>query len=150
MALSYAQQGLAADAPLLYSFTFGGTLPMVSLLFARILGDTAEAEAASSPELTRSKQTIKELQAALDTAETRMSDTEARAIASEQRFAAAGDLFARLFAEEKRLRVLAAYERCPELPAESIATLSSQNTFGSVFTIGNPRSQSATVAFSAF
>jgi hypothetical protein len=39
---------------------------------------------------------------------------------AEQRFAAAGDLFARLFAEEKRQRILAASERWPELVAASI------------------------------
>jgi hypothetical protein len=44
---------------LLYSVTFGGILPLVSLLFARVLGDTSDAEAASNPELTRAKHTIK-------------------------------------------------------------------------------------------
>ena len=109
--------------PLLYSVTFGGILPLVSLLIARILGDTADAEVASNPELTRAKQTIKELQTALHTAEARISDTEARAIAAEQRFAAAGDLSARLFAEEKRQRILVAAERWPELPAASVAII---------------------------
>ena len=110
-------------SPLLYSVTFGGILPLVSLLFARILGDTANAEATSNPELTKGKQTIKELQTALDAAKAQISDAEARAIAAEQRFAAAGDLFARLFAEEKRQRILAAAERWPELPAASIAII---------------------------
>jgi uncharacterized protein with GYD domain len=96
---------------------------VLSLLFARILGDTAATEAALSPELTKAKQPIKELQTALDEAEMRISDAEARAIAAEQRFAAAGDLFARLFAEEKRERILAASERWPELPAASIAII---------------------------
>jgi hypothetical protein len=108
-------------SPLLYSVTFGGILPLVSLLFARILGDTANTEAASNPELTKAKETIKELRAKLDMAEAHITDTETRAIAAEQRFAAAGDLFARLFAEEKRQRILAAAERWPELPAASVA-----------------------------
>ena len=51
------------------------------------------------------------------------SFAESRAITAEQRFAAAGDLFARLFAEEKRQRILAASERWPELPAASIAII---------------------------
>ena len=59
----------------------------------------------------------------MDAAETQITDAEARAIAAEQRFAAAGDLFARLFAEEKRQRILAASERWPELPAASIAII---------------------------
>jgi hypothetical protein len=108
---------------LLYSFTFGGILPLVSLMFARILGDTAEAEAVANPELTRAKKTIKELRAELDDAKMRITDAESKAIAAEQRFAVAGDLFARLFAEEKRQRILAAAERWPELPSASIAII---------------------------
>jgi hypothetical protein len=55
----FAIFGRYSIPPLLYSVTFGGSLPLVSLLFARILGDTADAEAASNPELTRAKHTIK-------------------------------------------------------------------------------------------
>jgi hypothetical protein len=66
--------------PLLYSVTFGGILPLVSLLFARILGDTTDAEDQPDPKLIRAKQVIGELEAGLEMAE--------------QRFAAAGDLFA--------------------------------------------------------
>jgi hypothetical protein len=119
----FAIFGRYSIPPLLYSFTFGGILPLVSLLFARILGDTAEAEAVANPELTKAKQTIKELRTELDEADIRIANAESRTIAAEQRFAAAGDLFARLFAEEKRQRILAASERWPELPAASIAII---------------------------
>ena len=54
-------------------------------------------------------------------AEGHVANAEARARAAEQRFATAGDLCARLLAEEKRQRILAAAERWPELPAASIA-----------------------------
>ena len=121
----FAIFGRYSVPPLLYSLTFGAILPLVSLLFARILGDTTATEATANPELTRAKQTIKELQADLDAAEERLTDAESRALAAEQRFAAAGDLFARLFAEEKRQRILAAAERWPELPAASIAIIAS-------------------------
>ncbi len=47
--------------PLLYSLAFGGILPLVSLMFARILANTAEAEAQANPELARAKRTIGEL-----------------------------------------------------------------------------------------
>jgi hypothetical protein len=111
--------------PLLYSVTFGGILPLVSLLFARILGDTTDAEVEPNPELIKAKQVIGELEAGLERAEEQVANAEARAVAAERRFAAAGDLFARLFAEEKRQRILAAAERWPELPAASIAIISS-------------------------
>ena len=55
----------------------------------------------------------------------RITETEARASATEQSFTAAGDLVARLFAEEKRQRILAAAEHWPELPASSIAIIAS-------------------------
>ena len=109
--------------PLLYSLAFGGILPLVSLMFARILANTAEAEV--NPELTKAKQTIKELWSELKAAKDHLANAEARANAAEQRFAAAGDLVARLFAGEKRQRILAATEHWPELPASSIAIITS-------------------------
>jgi hypothetical protein len=111
-------------SPLIYSLAFGGILPMVSLLFARILADTTEIESGSNPELSLAKQTIKRLKEELQTAEERTSIAETKAIGAVQRFDAAGDLFARLFAEEKRQRILAAAERWPQLPASSIAVIS--------------------------
>jgi hypothetical protein len=109
--------------PLLYSVTFGGILPLVSLLFARILGDAADAQSQPDPELTKAKQIIGELDAGLEMAKERSANAEARAVAAEQRFTAAGDLFARLFAEEKRQRILAAAEKWPELTGASIAVI---------------------------
>ena len=94
-------------------------------MFARILANTAEAEAEVNPELTKAKQTIKELWSELKAAKDHLANAEARANAAEQRFAAAGDLVARLFAGEKRQRILAATEHWPELPASSIAIITS-------------------------
>ena len=99
--------------PLLYSLAFGGILPLVSLMFARILANSADDEAGANPELTKAKQTINELQAELAPAGARFVDTKARVIAAEQRFGAAGGLVDRLFAEEKRQRILAAAEEWP-------------------------------------
>jgi hypothetical protein len=107
--------------PLLYSLAFGGILPLVSLMFARILANTAETEAGAKSELAQAKQTIKELRSDLEETEEHLADAEARANAAEQRFAAAGDLVVQLFAHEKRQRILAAAERWPELPASSVA-----------------------------
>ena len=98
-------------------------MPLVSLMFARILANTAEVEAQANPELTKAKQTIKELRSELQAAEGHLANSEARANAAEQRFAAAGDLVARLFAEEKRQRIVAAAKRWPELPAASVAII---------------------------
>jgi hypothetical protein len=119
----FAIYGSYRIPPLLYSLAFGGILPLVSLMFARILANTAEAEAGVNPELTKAKQTIQELRSEPNAAEDHLANAEARANAAEQRFAAAGDLVVQLFAAEKRQRILAAAERWPELPAASVAII---------------------------
>jgi len=111
--------------PLLYLLASGGILPLVSLMFARILANTAETEAQANPELTKAKQTIKELHSELQMAEGYLANAEYWASAAEQRFGVAGNLVARLFAEEVRQRILAAAEHWPELPASSIAIITS-------------------------
>jgi hypothetical protein len=111
-------------SPLLYSLAFGGILPLVSLLFARILADTTEIESVPNLELSQAKQTTKRLKEELQAAEEVASVAETRAIDAERRFSAAGDLVVRLFAQEKRQRILAAAERWPQLPASSIAVIS--------------------------
>jgi septal ring factor EnvC (AmiA/AmiB activator) len=86
---------------------------------------TADIEVGANPELAKARQTIKQLRSELVAVEEHLTQAEARAKAAEQRFAAAGDLVARLFAEEKRQRILAAAEHWPELPASSIAIVTS-------------------------
>jgi hypothetical protein len=97
-------------SPLVYSLAFGGILPLVSLLFARILADKVEQESGSNPELSQAKLTIKRLKEELRIVEERASLSEERAVDAERRFNAAGDLVARLFAEEKRQRISAVVE----------------------------------------
>ena len=121
----YCVYGSYRIPPLLYSLAFGGILPLVSLMFARILANTADTEAQANPELTKAKQTVNRLRAELVAVEEHLTQAEARAMVAEQQFAAAGDLVARLFAGEKRQRILAATEHWPELPASSVAIITS-------------------------
>jgi len=109
--------------PNIYAVAFGGILPLCSLLFARILADAPLAEGETNPEAEAAKSELKEVRRQLRQAEQERTDAEARANDAEQRFAAAGDLFARLFAEEKRQRILAARQTWPRLPASSIAIM---------------------------
>lgn len=106
-----------------YAVAFGAILPCVSLLFARVLSNVADAEADSDPALDVAKSEIKQLRSDLRQAEYDRTAAEGRAMDAETRFAAAGDLFARLFSEEKRLRILAARQTWPELPAAAIAII---------------------------
>ena len=128
-AVEYGQEFAIFDEhgmpPLLYSLAFGGILPLVSLLFARILANTAEDTAEANPELRQAKQAISTLRTELRQAQARAQDAEARAETAEERFAAAGDLVSRLFAEEKKQRILAAAEQWPELPSASVAVIAS-------------------------
>ena len=82
----YCVFGRYAVPPPLYSLAFGGILPLVSLMFARILANTAETEAGANSELTRAKQNIRKLRLDLEAAELCVTETEARANAAERRF----------------------------------------------------------------
>lgn len=95
---------------------FGAILPGVSFIFAHVLADVSGNDIEEDAELTQAKQQLADLRRQL-------RQTEQRATAAEQRFGAAGDLFARLFAEEKRQRILAVSERWPQLPASAIAII---------------------------
>jgi len=110
-------------SPGLFSVAFGAILPIVSLLFARVLSNVAEAEQGEDEALVEAKATIKELRKELKATEAQITAAEQRAIEAETRFGAAGDLFARLFAAEKRIRILAVAETWPALPQSSIAKI---------------------------
>jgi hypothetical protein len=98
------------------SVAFGAILPLVSLLFVLVLSNVTETEQGEDEVLVEAKATIRELRKELRTAEARASDAETR-------FGAAGDLFARLFAAEKRVRILAVAETWPALPQSSVAKI---------------------------
>jgi hypothetical protein len=71
-------------------------------MFARSLTNTVDDKAGANPELAKARQTIKELRSGPKAVDGHRANAEARANAAEERFAAAGDLFVRLFTEEKR------------------------------------------------
>lgn len=106
-----------------YSVAFGAILPFCSLLFAWILSDIAETEQVANPELIEAKTAIKELRSRLKESSAQIEAAELRANEAEQRFGAAGDLFAKLFAQEKRARILAINEYWPQLPQAAIAIM---------------------------
>lgn len=114
----------------IYQICFGGVLPLVSLLFARVLSNESATEDAPDPALEEAKRLLAELrsqlrsiEAQLRSTEAHLADSEAARQAAEERFLAAGDLFARLFAQEKRQRILAARQQWPRLTAAAIAVV---------------------------
>lgn len=120
---AFAVFGDYAVPPLLYSLAFGGILPVCSLLFAHILADTQASVEEANPELEAAKAESRELRREVRQAEAGRTAAEERAADAERRFAAAGDLFALLFAEEKRQRIVAARQTWSRLPASAIAIM---------------------------
>ena len=105
----------------LYQVAFGAVLPLVSLLFARVLSNETTSEEQPDPALEDAKRTATELRSKLRQAEAELQVANQRAQEAEARFSAAGDIFARLMASEKRERILAARAQWPALPAAYIA-----------------------------
>lgn len=109
-----------------YSVAFGAILPTASLLFAWVLSSVIEQDATegqANPELEKAKEIIRNLQQNLRHTEEGLRQAEQRASEAEVRFAAAGDMFAMLFSEQKRERVLFAKSRWPQLPQSAIAVI---------------------------
>jgi hypothetical protein len=99
-----------------YSLAFGGVLPLVSLTFAKVLSNVTDDEDASNPELEQAKVTIRELNK-------HIRELEQRAKLAEDRFGAAGDLFRRIFSDDKQERILAVREWRPKLTGSAIAVI---------------------------
>lgn len=124
-----------------YSVAFGGILPVVSLVFARVLSNVTDSEDAPNPDLEKAKEYIRELNTKVRESEARAKaaeerakalraesealilDAEERAKVAEARFGAMGDLFRRIFSEDKRQRILAVREWKPRLPGSAIAVI---------------------------
>ena len=111
--------------------TFSGILPLVNLLFAAVIADVDDGESAPNPELEKANAENAELRKKLRESEQARELTEqARQAAederklAEQRFDAIGDLVVKLFADDKRQRIVAIKTQWPSLPGSAIAIMS--------------------------
>jgi hypothetical protein len=130
--------GDASFLSVVYPLAFGGVLPIVSMLFAAVLSNEApddDAEAVPNPALDEAKATISQLRKQLREAEAgriaaelARTNAETERTAAELRFGAVGDLAVRLFATEKRARILAAAQQWPTLPASAVAVIADAST----------------------
>lgn len=100
----------------LYAVAFGAILPLVSLLFARVLSNAIETEHETDPEIARLNTTVRELNK-------KLRETEQQRNEAEQRFHAVGDVLVKLFSENKADRIIAVHERWPQLPVRSKAII---------------------------
>ena len=107
----------------LYSIAFGGVLPFVSLIFARVLSNVTDDEEGPNPAMEEAKAIIAELRAKVKAAEVQAKTAEQRAQAAEDRFAALGDVVKYLFGPDKRQRIVFARRTWQNLPASAIAVI---------------------------
>lgn len=119
--------GISSDV---YSFAFGGILPLVSLTFANVLSNVVDDEEAPNPELTAANETIRNLHKQLrdsegkaKQAEEKVRLAEEKTKLAEERFNEIGDFVKMLFGEDKRQRIVAAHKQWPELPGSAIAII---------------------------
>jgi hypothetical protein len=134
-----------------YALAFGGVLPLVSLMFARVLSNVTEedeTEALPNPELeslkaaaTEAKRQLREATAALQAAEAATAkaeanrikteeqakriatDTESRHVEAEAKLRRELGEFAALFAGTKQERILAIKAKFPNIAGSAIAEL---------------------------
>ena len=101
--------------PKVYQVAFGAVLPVVSLLFARVLSNVSESEAEPNAEDER----IRQLRRQLREAEKLQNEAEQRAIEAEKMV---GE-FLPVFSDSKADRIRAAHMIWPDLPGSSIAVI---------------------------
>jgi hypothetical protein len=113
-----------------FTLAFGGILPLVNLLFAAVIAQVDDAQNAENPELEKANGTISDLRKQLrESEQARKSAELGQAKAEEDRrqaeinFAALGKLMVKLFAEDKKQRILAIHEQWPRLPGSAIAIM---------------------------
>ena len=108
----------------LYAVAFGGILPAVSLIFARVLSNVVEDEEGPNPLVEAANSKLTEVRSQLRETEKNLREAESRARTAEERFGAVSDLVKHLFGEDKRQRILFAHKQWPQLPNAAIAIIS--------------------------
>ena len=106
-----------------YAFAFGAVLPLVSLVFARVLSNVVETEADEDPELFQAKKTIAELRRQLQESEANARAAEEAHKQVEARYASGGGALMKIVSADKRERILAAHHLWPRLPGVALATI---------------------------
>lgn len=114
-----------------YQLAFGAILPLVSLLFAKVLSQELEGEGEEDEAMVKVKVELVEVRSQANAVRKELVDVRRELEASEKRREEAElrlegvtSLAGRLFGGEKRVRVLAAREAWPELPQSAVAVIS--------------------------
>ena len=107
-----------------YALAFGAVLPLVSLVFARVLSNVVETEGEEDPSFVEAKSTITELRRQLRESEAHRKAAVDACNATEAKFASSGSLLIKLISDDKRDRILAAHTLWSQLPGAAIAVIS--------------------------
>lgn len=107
----------------IYAFAFGAVLPLVSLVFARVLSNVVETEADEDPELVQAKKTVADLRRQLRESEAKARAAEEARKQVETRYVSGGETIMKIVSADKRERILAAHHLWPRLPGAALATI---------------------------
>jgi hypothetical protein len=107
----------------IYALAFGAVLPLVSLVFPRVLSNVVEGETGDDPALAEAKSTIADLRRQLRESESGRKAAEDAGKAIEARIASAEGILLKLVSDDKRERIHAAHQLWPQLPGVSVALI---------------------------
>jgi hypothetical protein len=106
-----------------YAFAFGAVLPLVSLVFARVLSNVVETEADEDPAMVEAKKTIADLRRQLRESEAKRQNAEEVREQSDARYASGAGKLMKIVSADKRERILAAHRLWPRLSGSALATI---------------------------
>ena len=106
-----------------YALAFGAVLPLVSLIFARVLSNVVETEAEEDPTFIEAKSTIADLRRQLRESEAQRKAAEEARMNTEAKFGMRGAQLTNLLSDDKRERILAAHKLWSQLPGSAIAMI---------------------------
>lgn len=107
----------------LYEFAFGAMLPFVSLVFALVLSQMADAETEANPELEAAKVAIVDLRRQLGETKRAAQDSEQARIKAVERFETVTDIANIFLSDSKTERIKGIHSRWSGLPQSSIVIL---------------------------
>lgn len=107
----------------IYALAFGAVLPLVSLIFARVLSNVVETEGEEDPAFIEAKAAITDLRRQLRESEAQRKTAEDARARAEAKFASTGGLLTKLVSDDKRERIIAAHSLWKKLPGSAIAII---------------------------
>jgi hypothetical protein len=106
-----------------YAFAFGAVLPLVSLVFVRVLSNVVEIEGDEDPALVEAQNTIADMRRQLRESEAQRKAAEEERQQAEDRYISAAGTLVKIVSADKRERILAAHRLWPRLPGAALSII---------------------------